>query len=115
MINIACDHGASESALWEPSYDQHLSQIASTSSTTSKEFTSRVGSSDDTGICSIKGRVESDRDSLSNQDSENLPMNNVFSELQREDELEYKEVAQRSTAHKQAAISLVSNTNQKRN
>eukprot|EP00978_Attheya_sp_CCMP212_P027228 scaffold91055_cov49-Attheya_sp.AAC.3 len=114
--STACDHGASEGALCEPSYDDdpQLSHSASTSSTTSKQFTSRVGSSDNTGICSSKGRVESDMESLSNQDSENLPMNNVFSELQRGEELEYEEVAQNSTAHKQAAIPLVLNANQKR-
>jgi hypothetical protein len=65
-------------------------------------------------MCAFKGRVESDIYSLSNQDSENLPMNNVFSELQHEEELDYKEVAQNSTAHKQAAIPLVLKTNQKR-
>eukprot|EP00978_Attheya_sp_CCMP212_P027180 scaffold90839_cov45-Attheya_sp.AAC.1 len=116
MINIACDHGASESALCELSYndDQHLSQIANTRSTTSKQFTSHLGTSDNAEMCAFEGRVESDIDSLSNQDSENLPMNNVFSELHCEGELEYKEVAQNSTAHARVAIPLVLNTNQKR-
>jgi hypothetical protein len=114
MINIAYDHSASESALCEPSSDPHLSHSASTSSTTSKQFTSQVGTSNNAEMCAFEGRVESDVDSLPNQDSENLPMNNVFSELQREEELEYEEVAQNSTAHKRAAIPLVLNTNQKR-
>eukprot|EP00978_Attheya_sp_CCMP212_P040934 scaffold228807_cov51-Attheya_sp.AAC.2 len=117
MINIACDHGASESALCEPSYDDdpYLSHSASTSSTTPTQFiTSHVGTSDNAEMYAFEGRVESDMDSLSNQDSENLPRNNVFSELQSEEELEYKDVAQNSTAHEQAAMPLVSNTNQKR-
>eukprot|EP00978_Attheya_sp_CCMP212_P024723 scaffold78189_cov53-Attheya_sp.AAC.2 len=115
--STACDHGASESALCEPSSndDPHLSQIASTSSATSKQFTSCLGSSDNAEICPIKSRAESDMDSLSNQDSENLPMNNVFSKLQHEEGLKYEEVAQNSTAHKQAAIiPLVLKTSQKR-
>jgi hypothetical protein len=116
MINIVCDPGASESALCEPSYDDdpYLSHSASTSSTTSTQFTSHVGPSDNAKICAFEGRVESDIDSLLNQDRESLPMNNVFSEHQCEEELEYKDVAQNSTAHKQAALPLVSNTNQKR-
>eukprot|EP00978_Attheya_sp_CCMP212_P040077 scaffold215038_cov40-Attheya_sp.AAC.5 len=79
-----------------------------------EETDGSTGSSDNAESCSFKGRVESDMYSLSNQDSENLPMHNVFSELHCEGELEYKEVAQNSTAHKRAAIPLVLNTNQKR-
>eukprot|EP00978_Attheya_sp_CCMP212_P012188 scaffold30346_cov52-Attheya_sp.AAC.1 len=114
--STACDLGSSESALWEPSYDDnpHLSHSASTSSTTSKQFTSHVGTSDNAEMCASEGRLESDMDSLSNKDSENLPMNNVFSELQCEEGLEYKEVAQNSTAHQRAAIPFVLNTSQKR-
>jgi hypothetical protein len=116
MINIACDLGASESALCGPSYDDdpHLSKIAITSSTTSKKLTSLVGTSDNAEICAFEGSVESGTDSLSNQDSENLPTNNVFSKLHCEDELECEEVAQNSTANEQAAIPLVLKTNRKR-
>eukprot|EP00978_Attheya_sp_CCMP212_P009379 scaffold22163_cov53-Attheya_sp.AAC.4 len=112
----ACDHGASEIALCEPSYDDdpHFSHSTSTSSTTLKQFTSHIGTSDNTEMCAFEGRVESDMDSLSNQNSENLPMNNIFSELHCEEELKYEEVAQNSTAHKRADIPLVLNTNQKR-
>eukprot|EP00978_Attheya_sp_CCMP212_P030017 scaffold108921_cov41-Attheya_sp.AAC.1 len=65
-------------------------------------------------MCAFKGRVESDIDSLSNQDSENLPMNNVFSELPCEEELEYEEVAQNSTAHGPAAMRFGLNKKEKR-
>eukprot|EP00550_Attheya_septentrionalis_P008417 CAMPEP_0198282538 /NCGR_PEP_ID=MMETSP1449-20131203/2325_1 /TAXON_ID=420275 /ORGANISM="Attheya septentrionalis, Strain CCMP2084" /LENGTH=327 /DNA_ID=CAMNT_0043978813 /DNA_START=503 /DNA_END=1482 /DNA_ORIENTATION=- len=102
--STAYDHSASESALCEPSSDPHLSHSASTSSTTSKQFTSQVGTSNNAEMCAFEGRVESDVDSLPNQDSENLPMNNVFSELQREEELEYEEGAQNSTTHGPAAM-----------
>eukprot|EP00978_Attheya_sp_CCMP212_P020853 scaffold60253_cov29-Attheya_sp.AAC.1 len=115
ILHIACDHGASESALCEPSYDPHLSHSASTSSTTSEQFTSQVRSSDNTEVCAFEGRLKGDlADSLSNQDSENLPMNNVFSELQCEEELKYEEVAQNSTAHGPAAIPFVLNNTKKR-
>eukprot|EP00978_Attheya_sp_CCMP212_P011572 scaffold28638_cov38-Attheya_sp.AAC.1 len=106
MINIACDHGASESALCEPSSDPHLSHKPSTSSssTTSKQFTSQVATSDNAEIYAFESTLENDIDSLSNQDSESPGMNDVFSELQREEELEYEEIAQNSTAHGSAAI-----------
>eukprot|EP00978_Attheya_sp_CCMP212_P025686 scaffold83103_cov24-Attheya_sp.AAC.1 len=94
----------SESALYEPSSNPHLSHKPSTSSTkgstTSKQFTSQVGTSDNAEIYAFESTlVENDVHSLSNQDSESPAMNDVFSELQREEELEYEEVAQSSTAH----------------
>ena len=111
MINIACDHSASESALCEPSSDPHLSHSASTSSssTTSKQFTLKVGTSANAELCAFESTLESDLDSLSNQDSESPAMNDVFSEHQCEEELEYEEVAQNSTAHGSAAIPFVLN------
>eukprot|EP00978_Attheya_sp_CCMP212_P034521 scaffold144908_cov56-Attheya_sp.AAC.6 len=104
--NIACDHGASESALCEPSYDPHLSHSAITSSTssTSKQCTSQVRTSDHAEICALEGSLESDTYILPNQDRESHPLNSGFSELPSEEELKYVEVAQNSTAHKQAAI-----------
>eukprot|EP00978_Attheya_sp_CCMP212_P013586 scaffold34115_cov46-Attheya_sp.AAC.1 len=102
------DHGgAIESALCEPSYDPHLSHSTSTSSTTSKQCTSRVVTSDNAEICAFKSTLESDLDSISNQDGESPAMNDVFSELQCEEESENEEVDQSSTAHGPAAISFV--------
>eukprot|EP00978_Attheya_sp_CCMP212_P032319 scaffold125666_cov31-Attheya_sp.AAC.1 len=102
MINIACDHGASESALCEPPYDPQLSH------------TPRI--SDNAEIYAFESTLENDVDTLSNQDSESPAMNDVFSELQGEEELEYEEVAQNSTTHGQAAIPLfVLNNKKKRN
>eukprot|EP00978_Attheya_sp_CCMP212_P045460 scaffold347787_cov28-Attheya_sp.AAC.1 len=65
-------------------------------------------------MCAFEGRVESDIGSLSNQDSENLPMNKVFSELPCEEEVEYEEVAQNSTAHGPAAMTFGLNKKEKR-
>jgi hypothetical protein len=115
MINIACDHGASESALREPSSDPHLSHKPSTSSssssssTTSKQCAPQVGTSDNAEIYAFERTLENEIDSLSNQDSESPAINDVFSELQREEELEYEEIAQSSTAHGSAAILFVFN------
>eukprot|EP00978_Attheya_sp_CCMP212_P014532 scaffold37059_cov57-Attheya_sp.AAC.3 len=93
--STACDHSASESGLYEPSSDPHLSHSASTSSTPSKQCTSQVGTSDNAEICAFESTLESDLDSLSNQDSEGPAMNSGFSsELQRQEELEYEKVAQ---------------------
>jgi hypothetical protein len=118
MINIACDHGASESALCEPSSDPHLSShSASTSSITSKQCTSQGGTSNNAEICAFERRVGSDidSDSLSNQDSESPAMNDVFSELQYEEELKDEQVAQSSTAHNgSAAIPFVLNKKRKK-
>eukprot|EP00978_Attheya_sp_CCMP212_P001773 scaffold3644_cov58-Attheya_sp.AAC.4 len=99
----------------EPSSDPHLSHSASTSSITSKQWRSQGGTSDNAGMCALEGRVVgSDIDSLSNQDSESPAMNDVFSELQNEEELEYEGVAQSSTSHGPAAIPFVLNKNQKK-
>eukprot|EP00978_Attheya_sp_CCMP212_P046991 scaffold421183_cov56-Attheya_sp.AAC.3 len=114
MINIACAQSASESALCEPSYDPHLSHSASPSSTTSKQCTSQVGTSGNAEMCAFEGRLEGDLvDSISNQHSENLSMNNAFSENQSKEELEYEEVAQNSTTHRPAAMPFVLNKKRK--
>eukprot|EP00978_Attheya_sp_CCMP212_P011170 scaffold27385_cov47-Attheya_sp.AAC.3 len=97
---IAGDDGLSESVLCELSYDPHLSHKPSTSSNTSKQCTSQF--SDE--ICSFKGSLESDIDTLSNQDSKSRPLNNGFSELQCEEDLECKEVAQSSITHEPSDI-----------
>eukprot|EP00978_Attheya_sp_CCMP212_P048337 scaffold506353_cov59-Attheya_sp.AAC.1 len=104
--SVASDHGASESALCEPSSDPHLSHSAITnSSITSNQCTSQGGNSDNTEMVAFESTFKGDLDSLSNQDdSESPPTNNVFSELQREEELEFEEEAQSSTAHGSAAI-----------
>eukprot|EP00978_Attheya_sp_CCMP212_P015994 scaffold41572_cov51-Attheya_sp.AAC.2 len=112
--SIACDHGANESALCEPSSDPHLSHSASTSSITSKQCTSQGGTSDNAEICAFEGRVGSDIDSLSKQDSESPAMNDVFSELRNAEELEDEQVAQSSTAHGPAAIPFVLNKKRKK-
>eukprot|EP00978_Attheya_sp_CCMP212_P045351 scaffold343173_cov55-Attheya_sp.AAC.3 len=112
--SIACEPGSSESAFCEPPYNSHLSHMPSTSSTTSNQFTSQVGTSDNAAMCSFESTFESDLDSLSNQDSESPPINNGFSELQCEEEVEYEEVAQNSTAHGPAAIPFVLNYKKKR-
>eukprot|EP00978_Attheya_sp_CCMP212_P042125 scaffold251874_cov75-Attheya_sp.AAC.1 len=73
MINpIAYNHGASESASCESSYDPYLSHNASTSSTTSKQCRSEVlGNSDNAEICAFEVTLKSSLvDSLSNQDAE---------------------------------------------
>jgi hypothetical protein len=116
LINIACDHSASESALCEPSSDPHLSHSASTSSssTTSKQFTLKVGTSANAELCAFESTLESDLDSLSNQESESPATNDVFSELQREEELEYEEVAQNSTTHGPVAIPFLFNDTKNR-
>eukprot|EP00978_Attheya_sp_CCMP212_P032001 scaffold122974_cov53-Attheya_sp.AAC.3 len=114
MINIVCDHGASESDLCQPSYDTHLSHKPSISSSTSKQITSRVETSDNAGICSFKCSTDTNLDSLSNQNSKSLPMNKVFSELLCEEELEYEEVAQNPTVHRPAAMPFALNKKQKR-
>eukprot|EP00978_Attheya_sp_CCMP212_P025521 scaffold82269_cov40-Attheya_sp.AAC.2 len=117
--SVASDHSASESALPEPSSDPHLSHKPSTSSTkgstTSKQCTSQVGTSYNAEICAFESILESDLNSLSNQESENLPMNNGFSELQSEEEVAYDEVAQSSIAHGSATIPFVLNNKKKRN
>jgi hypothetical protein len=95
--------------LCEPSYNPHLSHSASSSSTTSKQCTSQVGTSGKAVICAFESTLESDLDSVLNQDSESPAMNNVFSEHQCEDELEYEEVAQSSTTHGPAAIPFILN------
>eukprot|EP00978_Attheya_sp_CCMP212_P016568 scaffold43554_cov45-Attheya_sp.AAC.3 len=111
----ACDHGAIESALCEPSYDPHLSHSASPSSTTSKQLTSQVGTSDNAEMFAFEGSLKGDLvDSLSSQGNKSPPIKNGFSELQSEEELEYEEVAQNSTAHKQAAIPFILNNKKKR-
>eukprot|EP00978_Attheya_sp_CCMP212_P017144 scaffold45539_cov51-Attheya_sp.AAC.3 len=114
--SIACDHSASESALCEPSSDPHLSHSTSTSSTTSKQFTSHVGSSDNAEMCDFEGStLKGDLVySVSNQDNKNPPINNGFSELQSEEELECEEVAQHSTVYKQAAIPFLLNNKNNR-
>jgi len=89
---VACNDGLSERVLFEPSYDLHLSHKPSTSSNTSKQCTSQFNDE----IGPFKGSLESDIDSLSNQDSTSRPLKNGFSELQCEEDLEYKEVAQSS-------------------
>eukprot|EP00978_Attheya_sp_CCMP212_P011169 scaffold27385_cov47-Attheya_sp.AAC.2 len=92
---VAGDDGLSENVLCELSYDPHLSHKPITSSNTSKQCTSQFNDE----ICSFKGSLESDIDTLSNQDSRSRPLNNGFSELQCEEDLEYKEVAQSSITH----------------
>eukprot|EP00978_Attheya_sp_CCMP212_P014416 scaffold36710_cov58-Attheya_sp.AAC.2 len=85
MINTACNHGASGSAaLCEPSYDPHLSH----STSTSKQFKSQVGTSNNAEMCSFEGSLK--------------------------DELEYEEVAENSTTHGSAAIPFVLNNTKKR-
>eukprot|EP00978_Attheya_sp_CCMP212_P021364 scaffold62239_cov49-Attheya_sp.AAC.3 len=107
-IRVKSNHGASGSCrMCEPSSDPDLSHSASTSSSsaTSKQFTPQVGNSDNADMCAFEGSLKGDLvDSLSNQDNKNPPMNNVFSELPSEEELEYEEVAQNSIAHGPAAI-----------
>jgi len=110
----SCDHSASESALCQPSADPHLSHSASTSSTTSKQFTSQVGTSDNAEMYAFEGSLKGNLiDSILNHDNKSPPINNGFSELQREEKLEYEEVAQNSTAHKQAAIPFLLNNTKK--
>eukprot|EP00978_Attheya_sp_CCMP212_P011991 scaffold29709_cov53-Attheya_sp.AAC.3 len=93
---IACDDGLSESVLCGPSYDLHLSHKPSTSANnTSRQCTSQFNDE----IGSFKGSLESNMDSLSNQYSTSRPLNNGFSELQCEEDLECKEVAQSSITH----------------
>eukprot|EP00978_Attheya_sp_CCMP212_P002370 scaffold4862_cov70-Attheya_sp.AAC.1 len=112
--SIACELGASESALCEPPCDPHLSHTPSTSSTTSNQCTSQLGPPDNAEMCAFECIMKSDLvDSLSTQDSESPAMNDVFSELQREEELEYEEVAQNATALEQGIIPFV--LNNKRN
>eukprot|EP00978_Attheya_sp_CCMP212_P012892 scaffold32182_cov48-Attheya_sp.AAC.1 len=115
MINVVCDHGASESDLCEPSYDPHLSHKPSISSSSSKQMTSQVGgTSDNAGMLFFKCSTDTNLDTLSTQDSKSPPMHKVFSELLCEEELEYEELAQNFTAHGPAAIPFVLNNKKKR-
>jgi hypothetical protein len=68
--------------LCEPSSDPHLSHSVITSSTTSKQCTLQVRTSDNAEICAFEGSLESDADILPNQDRESHPLNSGFSELQ---------------------------------
>jgi hypothetical protein len=118
MINttcIVCSHGASESALCESSYDPYLSHNTSTSSTTSKQCISEVlGNSDNAEICAFEGTSKSNLvDSLSNQDAESHHLNNGFSDLSSDEDVEYEEVARNSTAHKQSVMSSILNNEKK--
>eukprot|EP00978_Attheya_sp_CCMP212_P019276 scaffold53821_cov50-Attheya_sp.AAC.2 len=94
----ACDHGVSHSA-----------STSCTSFTASSQVTAQVGNSDNAEICAFEGSLKGDLvDSLSNQDNKSLPINNGFSELENE------EVAQNSTAQKQAAIPFLLKNKKKR-
>eukprot|EP00978_Attheya_sp_CCMP212_P009606 scaffold22774_cov55-Attheya_sp.AAC.7 len=103
----ACDSIESKSALCEPSYDPHLLHKTSTSS--SHQITSQLGTVDHAEICSFSSRIETGLDDLSNQESE---MNNGLSELQCEEDFENNiQVAPSSTTHVPAAIPFVLNKN----
>eukprot|EP00978_Attheya_sp_CCMP212_P047661 scaffold422966_cov52-Attheya_sp.AAC.1 len=111
--STACDSGSGRALLCEPSYDPHLLQKTSTS--TSNQKTSQVGTADHAEVRSFNSSsIETglDIDSLSNQDSE---MNNGFSEFQREEDFENnQQVAPSYSAHGPAAVPFVLNKNQKK-
>jgi hypothetical protein len=115
MINIACNHGASEIDQCEAPYGPHLSHSASNSSASSKQLTSQAGTSYYAEIHSCKGSLKSNLNSIAHQDSKIPAMNNLFSELKYEEELEYEKVAQNSTVFEQAPMPpFVLNKKQKR-
>eukprot|EP00550_Attheya_septentrionalis_P012107 CAMPEP_0198303528 /NCGR_PEP_ID=MMETSP1449-20131203/56933_1 /TAXON_ID=420275 /ORGANISM="Attheya septentrionalis, Strain CCMP2084" /LENGTH=183 /DNA_ID=CAMNT_0044006023 /DNA_START=750 /DNA_END=1298 /DNA_ORIENTATION=- len=101
----ACDKSpGSESALCQPSYYPHLFHKTNTS--TLNQITSKVATADHGEISSFNSSIKTSLDSLSNQES---PLNNGFTELPREEELKYEDMAQNSTGHGRAAIPLVLN------
>jgi hypothetical protein len=110
---IACDTSAgSESALCQPSYDQHI--LHKTTTRTSNQITSQVATADHGEISSFNSNKETSLDSLSNQDSESPPFTNGCTELPCEEELKYEDMAHNSTGDGRAAIPLVLNKTRKK-
>jgi hypothetical protein len=100
---IACDNGARGESVWcQPSYGPHL--VQNTSTRTSNQITSQVTIADHGERSSFNSSIVSSRNNLSNEDRNDPPSNNGFPELPHEEELEYEDMAQNSTAHGQAGV-----------